>query len=565
MTGEATFDLIVVGSGAGAVCAALLAQSRGLRPLIVEKTDKFGGSTALSGGIAWIPANPVMTRAGVTDSEQQASQYLDACAGPPGKGSSRARRAAFLREGPRAVEFLEQCGMQFVHCEGYSDYHEGEYPGGLARGRAFEAKMFDLRELGSWAGRLRRHEGAFGVPISVAEMAQVALDGRTLKSRAAFMKVGWRMMRNRLGKQLVRMGAAFQGRLLAIALQRNVEIWTSAAVTGLLTHDGAVVGVKVSKDGREQPLCARRGVLIDAGGFSHNTAMRAAHLRAGADTAWTVANPGDTGEMQLMAMQLGAATAMMDEAWWIPSSRLPNGTFVFNNPLEMAKPHCIMVDGSGERYVNEATSYVALGINMYERHKSVPAVPSWLILDSRHRSKYRWGGVRRGVPPAEWIASGYMKKSDTVAGLAAQCGLDSVRLRATVERFNRFARAGVDEDFARGVSAHHRFWGDPTQSPNPSLGTIEKPPFYAVAVHVGEVGTAGGLVTDEHARVLKQDGSPIAGLYATGNSTASVLGRSYPGPGASIGASLVFGYIAAEHLVRQSSDLYAAPLDTLCL
>jgi 3-oxosteroid 1-dehydrogenase len=209
-----------------------------------------------------------------------------------------------------------------------------------------------------------------------------------------------------------------------------------------------------------------------------------------------------------------------------------------------------VVDTTGQRYVDEATSYVAFGIAMYERDKTVPALPSWAIIESRHRARYRWGIQAPGRPPQAWLDSGYMKRSDTIEGLAQQCSMDASTLRATIDRFNELCRRGVDDDFGRGKSAYHRYWGDPTVKPNPNLGEVSRPPFYAVQIYPGDVGTCGGVVADQWARVLRGDGTPIHGLYATGNSTASVVGRSYPGAGASIAASLVFGYIAARHAMQ---------------
>jgi 3-oxosteroid 1-dehydrogenase len=219
----------------------------------------------------------------------------------------------------------------------------------------------------------------------------------------------------------------------------------------------------------------------------------------------------------------------------------------------MGKPYCIMVDQRGDRYVNEATSYVTVGNAMYTHNERTPAVPSWMILESRHRNRYFWAAFAPGPPPKDWITSGYMKQADTIADLARLCSIEPARLEATVQRFNGFARSGMDRDFRRGLSAYGYDWqGDRTIKPNGTLGAIEKPPFYAVRILPGDVGTCGGLLTDEHGRVLRDDGEAIPGLYATGNTTASLLGKSYPGAGASIGASLVFGWIAAHHAANRT-------------
>ena len=547
---DESYDVVIVGSGAGSITAAMATQAAGGSALIVEKTDKFGGSTALSGGVLWIPNNPVMKRAGVADTLDAGRVYLDACAGAEEPGSNKARREAFLIEGPKAIDYLESQGMKFIHSEGWSDYHETEYPGGVARSRSFEAALFDLNQLGEWKAKFRRHPPS--PPVRVPDIAQINLNGRTWASKMTFLKVGLLAIQNRLGRDLVRMGHALQGRLLKLGLSNGVKIRLNEPVSELIVENGRVAGVRTEHQGKSIRIKANRGVLIDAGGFSHSAALRTEHQPRGTTTQWTQSNPGDTGEILQMAMKAGAAVNMMDLSWWLPSSRFPNGGLAAHNPTDLGKPHSLVVDSTGHRYVNEATSYVAFGIAMYKRDKTVPAVPSWAILESRHRAQYRWGMVAPGAPPKEWLESGYMKQSDTIEGLAKLCGIDPVTLRATVDRFNELSRKGVDDDFGRGKSAYHRYWGDPTQKPNPNLGEVSKPPFYAVQIFPGDVGTSGGIVADESARVLRADGTPIPGVYATGNATASVVGRSYPGAGASIAASLVFGYIAARHAMQAS-------------
>jgi 3-oxosteroid 1-dehydrogenase len=244
------------------------------------------------------------------------------------------------------------------------------------------------------------------------------------------------------------------------------------------------------------------------------------------------------------AMALGAQTDLMDEAWWMGTSMLPDGSNGgMHTPNDIGKPHCIVVDKHGQRFVNESNSYMEFGKAMY----TAGAVPAWAIMDSRHRNSYPWGLALPGMTPKKLVEQGYFKKAATLAELADLCGVDPAGLVATVERFNGFARSGVDADFHRGESAYNRYYGDPTVKPNSCLGTIEKGPFYAVELVPGDVGTSGGIMTDEYARVLKADGSVIPGLYATGNSSAAVVGRVYPGAGASVGPSMTFGYIAALH------------------
>jgi 3-oxosteroid 1-dehydrogenase len=544
-------DFIITGSGAASLTAATVMEAAGLKALILEKTDMFGGSTAMSGGVIWIPNNPVMRRVGVADSYDEAKAYLDACVGDVGPASSKAKRDAFLREGPKVVEFLERRGMKFIHPEGYSDYHEGELPGGKSRSRSLVAAVFDARELKDWRSKLRRNSER-DIPVSLAEIHDLAMNRRGLRSWLATMRVGLRLLRMKLGQDIVGTGGALQGRLLKIALAAGVDLRLCAPVQELLIEEGAVAGVRAILNGKSVRIRARCGVLLNTGGFSHNQRMRAANLPQPTNVEWTCANPGDTGDGIEMAAALGAATALMDAAWWVSISILPNGTKLIH-PFDMGKPYCIMVDQRGDRYVNEATSYVTVGNAMYKHHGSAPSVPSWMILESRHRNRYFWAAFAPGNPPKDWITSGYMKQADSIVDLARQCEIEPSRLEATVQRFNGYANSGMDHDFHRGLSSYGYHWqGDRTIKPNGTLGAIEKPPFYAVNLFPGDVGTCGGLLTDECARVIRKDGEPIAGLYATGNTTASLLGKSYPGAGASIGASLVFGWIAAHHAATRA-------------
>jgi 3-oxosteroid 1-dehydrogenase len=310
---------------------------------------------------------------------------------------------------------------------------------------------------------------------------------------------------------------------------------------------GRVTGVIAAGERGDLRIRARLGVLLNAGGFSRNLEMRQRYLPAPQESVdYSLVNPGDTGEIMQIAIDAGAALDQMNEAWWIVGGVLPNGMAV-SHTIDLSKPHCIMVDASGERYVNEAMAYMELGQTMYARQSKAGSIPSWAIFDSRHRERYTWGMAMPGEPPREWLECGYMQRADSLRELAQKCDLDPRKLAATVERFNGFASSGVDADFGRGSRAYERMNGDPTCKPNPTLGSIERPPFHAVRIFVGDVGTCGGLVTDEHGRVLQTDGAAIPGLYACGNIAANCMGRSYPGPGITLGQSMIFGYRAARH------------------
>ena len=561
-----SFDFITVGSGGGSICASLLCKARGKRALIVEKQNKVGGSTGFSGGVWWLPNNPVMKRAGVLDSFERAKTYFDAVAEYRGPGSSEARRDAFLRTSPELVNFLESAGMQFRYADGWPDYYD-TLPGGEPRGRSLVAKLFDINELGDWKDKLSMYPGGH-MPMGSEEYPTLFLAKRTWAGKRMALKLAWRMLSSKWrGRDLRANGAAIQGRMLQIALREQLPIWIEAPVRDFVVENGRVAGIRVLRDGREINVQARDGVLINAGGFSRSREMREQFQPKPNPWSWTNANPGDTGEVLQAAMRFGAATDCMNEAWWVitslaPGEKLPEGAInakgvaiPFMHHLDLSLPFSMMVDQTGERFCDEAGAYMEIGQRMYARHAATgKAVPSWLIMDSRQRKFYPWGTAAPGKIPQAWLDSGYLKRANGIDELAEICKIDRSGLLKTVSRFNEFCRTGVDADFGRGSRAFDRAHGDPSVTPNPNLGAIENPPFYAVAMYPGDVGTAGGLVTDEFARVCRADGSVIAGLYATGNSTASVFGRCYPGAGASIAASFIFGYIAAAH-ASASSEL----------
>lgn len=556
---DETYDFVIVGSGGGSMCAALAAQDRGLRPLIVEKCDKVGGSTALSGGVWWIPDNPVMKRAGRADSYEKARQYLDAVLGPPSLGSSDARRTAFLKTGPQVVSYLESKGMRFHLPKKWPDYYS-DLPGGEQLSRSLVAEPFDLRTLGEWEERLNVY-ALFDIPFHPDDLVDLLLIKRTSSGRRALLRTVWRTLRETLTRTRIRgTGHAIQGRMLELALRSQVPIWRNAPVEEMIVEDDRIVGVVAQRDGKPVRVRALDGVLLNSGGFARNIAMRRQHQRQPVSDRWTNANIGDTGEVLAAAMRLGAATENLDMAIWIPTALMPNGDpapgtirngalFPIMAPLDMSKPNCILVNAKGDRIVNESGSYMDVGEAMHRQGN----LPCWYILDQTNRDRYMFGG-KFGAPKA-WLESGFIKRADTLDGLAAQTGIDAVGLKATVERFNGFCANGADRDFNRGGREYDRWNGDPSIRPNPSLGPIAKAPFYAIAAFPGDVGTYGGLVCDEHSRVLRGDGSAIAGLYATGNCTSSVTGRFYPGAGASISASFIFGYLAATH----AADARSAP------
>jgi succinate dehydrogenase/fumarate reductase flavoprotein subunit len=541
---EHTTDVIVIGSGAGGLTAAVAARDARCEVIVLESTDQVGGSTAKSGGGFWIPNNHLMKVCGVEDSYEAALTYMNEVIPEKGPASSKELRETYLKNGPEMLKWLEGLGFKAVYARGYPDYYP-ERPGGRAEGRCLESELFDPRSLGKqWKDKVE----AMPVPLRAIEARNLPLFLRTWSGFSATMNVIvvrtvlWRLV----GRQRVSMGGALICQLLKILLDRSVSVWTSTPLMSLITEGDAVVGVTARKDGQEIHIRARNGVILAAGGFEHNDAMRQQYQQHPISTEWTVGAPGNVGRGIQAGIDVGAAVDMMDEAWWMPTLLLKSGpwTLLFERSL----PYSMIVDSSGQRFMNESQSYVDCGHQQYQRHKVVPAIPAYLILDSRHRKNYIIGSdMMPRITPKSALKNGIITRADSLPELARKMGIDEAGLVATAKRFSQFARNGRDEDFHRGDSAYDRYYSDPSVKPNPNLGPIEKPPFYALKVWPGDLGTMGGLLIDQNARVLRQDGSVIRGLYAAGNNTASVMGRTYPGPGSTIGPAMVFGMIAGRY------------------
>jgi 3-oxosteroid 1-dehydrogenase len=551
---DETFDFLIAGSGAGSMVAALYLRSVGMRVLILEKTDMIGGSTARSGGVMWIPNNPFMARDGVEDSVEQAAAYLDSVVGShdDAPAATLARRRRFLSEAPRMVEFLLSQGIELDRPRYWPDYYD-ERPGGSAPGRTVVARPFDVNELGPWKEKLRPSFISLpgGLAGSIEEMRLLPLYRRSWKARGTLLKVVFRGLVAKLtGRRYASGGAALQGRMLQAALRAGVEIRTEAPVSELVAEEGAVTGVVTVKEGRPWRVGSRRGVLVNTGGFGHNQAMRDRY-QPGTSSDWSLAAPGDTGEMIEEMLRRGAAIAQIEEFVGYQATIPPgceNEEFKPGVQGMTASPHAILVDRTGVRYMNEGGSYMAYCKGMLERDRSVPAVPGWAIFDSQYMGKYMLAGTMPGsAKPQRWYDEGYLKRADSIAALARQIEVEPSVLESTVERFNGFVANNRDADFQRGERAYDNWLGDPLHRPSQTLGTIEQAPFYAIPVVPGDVGTFGGVLTDEHARVVREDGSVIPGLYATGVATGSVMGRFYPGAGCSIGPGFTFGYVAARH------------------
>jgi 3-oxosteroid 1-dehydrogenase len=547
-TEPAAFEVVVVGSGAAGMTAALAAAHRGLDVVVIEKTGQFGGSTARSGGGLWVPGNEVLRRAGVADSPEQASAYLahvvDGCV-------SAERQKALLEHGPAMLGFVRaHTPVDFAWVPNYADYYP-EAPGGLAKGRSIEPVPLNGRVLGAELAHLSPPylPAPDGVTITQRDYRWLSLGPRHPRAMLAAAKVAGRMARARLLRQrTLSLGQALAAGLRAGLLAKRVPVWLDTPMTGLHVVDGRVAGVTVTRDGAGDLILATRGVVLAAGGFERNEQMRQRYQRPPIGVDWTTGATGNTGDAITAGEAAGAALDLMDDAWWGPSVPLPSGPFFCL--AERSLPGCILVNGSGRRFVNESAPYVDAVHAMYKGHSpGNPHIPSWLVTDQRYRDSYVFAGLPPGKRlPRRWYAAGAVAQAPTIGELAGQAGLDPAGLAATVTRFNEFAAAGKDEDFHRGDSAYDRYYGDPRRRPNPNLAPLAKPPFYAIKIVPGDLGTKGGLRTDERARVLRGDGTPIPGLYAAGNTSAAVMGHSYAGAGATIGPAMTFGYIAALDL-----------------
>ncbi len=552
---DETHDFVVVGSGGGSMCCALALRGGSKSVVILEKTSLIGGTTARSGGVMWIPNNRFMKRDGVPDSIEQANSYMDAVIGDHNdtQGATRARRQTYVKVGSQMIDFLVEQGIRLNRVSYWPDYRD-EAPGGSERGRTVVAELFDVNELGPWKSKLRPNF----IPMmsTLDEMLKLRFIKKSWESKRIAVRFALRTIIAKLtGKHYVTAGAALQGRMLQASLKAGVEFRTGAAVKELIVEDGAVKGVVAEIDGNPRRIGARLGVLVNAGGFAHNQAMREQY-QPGTSAKWTNTAEGDTGEMILEMMRHGAAIAQMEEMVGNQMSIPPGMENDAVKPVVQgvtAAPHAILVDQTGVRYMNEAGSYMTYCQGMLARNKMVPAIPSWAIMDSQYMRNY---GLIAPFPstkkPQNWYDSGYLRRADTIDELAVLLNMEPAVLRGTVDRFNGFVAKNHDDDFNRGDRAYDRWLGDVYHKSNASLGSISEGPFYAVQVVPGDVGTYGGVVTDEHARVLRENGLPIEGLYATGVSTASVMGRAYAGAGASVGPSFVWGYVTAKHVLSQA-------------
>lgn len=561
-----SIDLLVLGTGAAGLSAAVTGAANGLRTLVLEKTEYLGGTTAYSAGTCWVPGHRFQRALGMTDERERASHYLD---GVVGDKAPREIREAYLEHGPEMIDWYHELGVRFWHSATVVDYHPEVDGSGI--GRALEPETFDGRLLGDEDFRRVRPPvpefALFGGTLMVrrAEVNQLLeLFRWSPKAALTALRLGIRWSFDRLryprGTRLA-MGNALVASLFHTLKRHGGGVRFSSTAKELIVENGRVVGAIVESGGQERRVHVRRGVVLAGGGFSASRKWREEHL-PDPTPQFTRAAEGATGDTLDLGVAAGGVLgpAHGDNGFWFPSSigrRRDGSLVVFPHIWDRAKPGIVAVAASGKRFVDESVSYHRFVRAMYATQSADEAVPAWLIIDSRALHEYGLGMIRPHTPDAflrKYVRDGYIRRASTVDELARSIGVDPEGLAETVRRNNRFAETGIDEDFGKGTSPFGHQYGDARHTPNVNLGPIRRAPFYALPLVPTPLGTALGLRIDERARVLDAAGEPIPGLYAAGNDADSPMAAEYPGAGGQVGAGMTFGYIAARDAAAYQGD-----------
>jgi succinate dehydrogenase/fumarate reductase flavoprotein subunit len=530
-----TYDVVVLGTGAAGLTAAVRAAAGGAHVGLFEKADKVGGTSAWSGGTVWLPNNRHEVELGFDDSREQVLTYLTSLSHGL---MERPLIEAYVDTAPEVVSWLEDNSpVEFEVLRGMSDYHP-EHPGGKREGRSLECTLFPFAELGDWASRVTVGWQLTG-EITMSESSL----GRKAPHGVPAQELDRRKIRDERGA-----GQALVGRLLKGCLDRGVQPQTGCRGVRLLAEDGRVTGVLIDGPDGAFEARARGGVVLASGGFEHDATLVRTFLRGPLERAVSV--PTNTGDALRMAMRVGADLADMREAWWVATIdvEVPGyGLVPWQVNSERTRPHSIMVNDDGVRFTDEAANYNALGnafhvVDVFRF--SYVNHPAWLVLDHHFLTQYGLAGHRPPAPTPSWLI-----EAATIPELAHKIGVPADALTATIERWNRHAADGRDPDFHRGESHHDRAWGDPAfgYTPQATIGPLDTAPYYATRVRCGALGTKGGPRTDTQGRVLDVDGAVIEGLYAAGNAMGSVMGMTYGGHGGTLGPGLIFGYLAGRH------------------
>lgn len=568
MQDSATFDVVVVGSGSAGAMAALRAADHGMKVVIIEKAHKFGGTSATSGGVMWIPNHGLDGAKG--DSREATLEYLDSIIGKP---VNRERLEAFVDEAPKMLDYLKKTGVQ-VMAAAWPDYYPDK-PGARAD-RSVICPTFDGRELGDDRYPLMREQfnrfKLFGrYAMDLTETFALMMQQKGWRGVAAKMIARYWTDRGTRGvshrDRRFTQGAALMGAVYKQVFARGVELRMETALETLVVDAGGrVTGVEVSKFGKRSTIHARHGVVLAAGGFEWNQELRDRFFPVpGLTRHSSTPEDANRGEALIAAEKIGASTEHTEQAWFIPTMTLPmkgasNFHEIHQAAFDVGRPWSVVVNRNGVRFVDEACGYDQFGQAMVEDQLKTGAnMPCWLIFDAKFRRKFSAGGLMPTVHtpehkvPADWWDH-YVFRADTVEALAAKINLPVDAVKQTIAKNNEYSRTGIDPEFGKGMNIYDQFFGDPTVTPNPNLGPIDTAPFYAVPINAGDLGTKGGLRCDARARVLDQVGNPIAGLYAAGNNSGTPFGDVYPGAGATIGPAMTFGFVAANDIAERSAN-----------
>jgi 3-oxosteroid 1-dehydrogenase len=556
-----SFDVVVVGSGNGGMTAALCSYEMGCKDvLLVEKSNLYGGTSSISGGGVWIPGNRYAAAAGAEDSPEKAKLYLRQLITE--QEVPEYQLDAYLENGPKMVDFLhERTRVRYVSLEHYPDYYTS-LDGSMEGHRSMEPETINADELGDEWRRLRRTHpmmhlaGVIGFTQveAAALIGQVPGWGRMAMKMVAkyLLDIQWRL-KDKFDRRLAT-GCAGIARLRASMQDRDMPLWLNTSMTRVVDEQGKVLGIEVIRDGVPLRIQARKGVVLAAGGFEHNQAMREKYLPSPTQHEWSAGTKDNTGDAILEGMRIGAKTHRLDEAWWCNTISVPGEEIPRLSVMEKSYPGSVMVNPAGERFGNESQNYMAFQKETFERHSGEnPCHPAWHVFDATFRASYFVGPLYNSkfrpdwMLPASYEKEGFFAKADSIEALALKINVDPEGLRKTINKMNDYAVTGKDLDFQRGDAAYDRYYADPRITPNPCLASIDKPPYYAMRVDPGDFGTQGGMVITENAQVSHEDGSPIVGLYAVGNCSAPTL-PCYPGPGATLGPAMTFAYQAAKHI-----------------
>ena len=564
MNWDYEYDVVVVGSGNGALTSALCAHDGGAKTLVIEKSDQFGGTSATSGGGVWIPNNRYAKAENVDDSDQDARDYINSVS-PKGKINEDLIET-YIIEGPRMIDYLhENSIVKYRNLSYYPDYFP-DNPGGKGGNRSMEPEPISGTKLGNDLAKLREQHPQTAFTMGPINMNFTQVEGQLLLGalpgwKSLFAKLitkyildipmrfkwGWKDRR-------LTMGNAGVARLILSLKDRDVDLWIDTGMTDLIENKGKVIGIKANKYGNEINIKANKGVILASGGFEKDQNLREQYLPQPTNSDWSAANIYNTGDALKAALKLGADTHQMDTGWWSTVMKVPNQEKGWLSMVDKSMPGNYTVNKNGERFSNESQNYVSFVDDMFKQYaEGNPCAPCYMIFDSNFRKNRPCGPLLQGTMqpdssvPKEWWTPSFLSKGDTLEELAEIVGIDPQGLLKTQTKVNKFSKTGKDLDLKRGDSVYDRYYGDPSVTPNPCLASLDKGPFYCMVLYPGEMGTAGGLVIDVNARVLKADGVAIPGLYACGNCTTALLPK-YPGPGSTLGPAMTFGYLAAKHI-----------------